>query len=94
MMIELYTMPKCSGCEAVKKALLAENIPFQEVRLDELHYGASSEILADLRVSGYYDPIEELMFAPIVRNIGTGDAIPASVLCDGRDIVAEVTRIL
>jgi|GEM_PF-2948823 hypothetical protein len=93
-MIELYTMPKCSGCEMVKRALEAEHIPFRELRLDELHYGASSEILADLRVSGYHDSIEALMSAPIARNPATGDAIPASVLCDGRDIVAEVARIL
>ncbi len=93
-MIELYVMPRCSGCEAVKKALDAENIRYQEIRLDEMAYGASSEILVDLRTSGYHDKIEELMVAPIVRNPTTGDAIPASVLCDGRDIVAEVTRIL
>jgi len=93
-MIELYTMPTCSGCEQVKRALLAENIPFREVQLDQIDYGASAEIVTDLRMSGHHGAIDELFAAPIVRNPATGDAIPASHLCDGRDIVVEVTRIL
>lgn len=93
-MIELYTMPLCSGCEQVKRALEAEHVQFHVTRLDEIEYGESAAILADLRCSGYHDPIEELMVAPIVRNIGTGDAIPSSELCDGRDIVGVVAAIL
>lgn len=89
--LELWTMPKCSGCEMVKRVLEAENIPFEEHHLDALSYRDQGDILSACRM---FDPGMVALEAPIARNPATGDAIPASVLCDGRDIVAEVTRIL
>jgi len=75
----------------VKRVLEAEHIPFVEHRLDEISYRDKGDLLAACRMA---DPGMAALEAPIVRNPTTGDAIPASVLCDGRDIVAEVTRIL
>lgn len=92
-MIELFTVPKCAGCEAVKKALAAELIEFREVRFDQLDYGAQAQLIADLRLSGHYGALEELCAAPIARNPKSGEAIPASVLCSG-DPVEEVRMIL
>lgn len=78
----------------MKCALDAENIPYEEINITTLSLADRGPILTDLRMSYPGSASSGVLEAPIIRNPPTGDAIPASVLCDGRDIVAEVTRIL
>ncbi|MDI9398774.1 MAG: glutaredoxin domain-containing protein [Aliarcobacter sp.] len=93
-MIELYTAPMCSGCQHVKTVLDAENIPYKEIDITTLSLRDQGDVLTDLRVSYPGAAPSGVLEAPIARNPTTGDAIPASVLCDGRDIVKAVSEIL
>lgn len=90
-MIQLFTAHMCSGCQQVKCALDAENIPYEEINIATLSLADRGPILTDLRMN---HPEIVALEAPIARNPMTGDAIPASVLCDGRDIVEAVRGIL
>jgi len=90
--IELYTSPMCSGCRAVKRALDAENVPYEEIDVTTLSLADRGPVLTDLRMSYPGSASSGVLEAPIARNPATGDAIPASVLCSGdpANLISEI----